>query len=66
MPKMRILSGEQKGAIVEMNLPEAQNAYCTGFAELFIEEQKPKPAAKVEAKPAVEEPKKSKGSKRGG
>lgn len=62
MPKMRILSGTQAGAVVEMDLPEAQNAYCTGYAELYVEPEKPARPAKVE-KPKVED--KPKGQKKG-
>lgn len=50
MPKVRILSGAQAGAIVEMPLAEAQAGYCTGYLELYVEPEKPQ---KVEAAPRL-------------
>lgn len=61
MPKMRILSGEQKGAVVEMTLPEAQTAYCTGFAEQVADD--PKPARLVPKQKQKPEPKSEKKQK---
>jgi hypothetical protein len=57
MPKMRILSGAQAGAILEMSLEEAQTAYCTGFAEQVVDEPK-----KVEAQPEKPQTSKSESS----
>ena len=39
--KVRILSGNQAGAVVELPQTEAENALSTGFAEVFVEEPEP-------------------------
>lgn len=36
--KVRILSGNQTGAVVEMPQTEAENALATGFAEVYVGE----------------------------
>ena len=59
--KVRIKSGSQAGAIVEMSTIEAQSNIGTGFAEAIIDEPEPSPKAteaEPEAEPeaAVEEP----------
>lgn len=58
MPKVRILSGDQAGAIVEMPLAEAQAGYCTGYLELYVE-----PEVDTKSKPEFAAPK-SKGKKK--
>lgn len=53
MPKVRILSGNQKGAVVDLPRNEAEAAIDTGYGEAFVE-----PAVEpAPAKPA-EKPKK--------
>lgn len=45
--KVRILSGNQTGAVVDMPRPEAESNIATGYAEAVIEEtpvSKPVPA----------------------
>lgn len=46
--KVRILSGNQKGAVVEMGQTEAESAIGTGFAEAVVEA--PPEKAEEEAK----------------
>jgi hypothetical protein len=53
MPKVRILSGNEKGAVKDLPQTESENAVATGFAELVVEEpekdeseEKPSKAAK--------------------
>lgn len=41
MPKVRILSGNQAGAVIEMSQPEAESAITSGFAEAYTEPPKP-------------------------
>lgn len=39
--KVRILSGSQTGAVVEMSQPEAESAIGTGFGEPYVETPEP-------------------------
>lgn len=48
--KVRIRSGNQAGAVVEMTQPEAEAAVATGYAEVYVEpvevvEEKTEPEA---------------------
>jgi hypothetical protein len=46
MPKIRILSGNQAGAIVEMERTLAEVSVSTGYAEYVIEESAPAKVSK--------------------
>jgi hypothetical protein len=50
--KVRILSGNQAGAIVEMGQTEGENAVATGYAEPFVTGL---PVEPVPVAPKVEE-----------
>ena len=55
--KVRILSGNQTGAVVEMSKTEAEANISTGYAEAVAEEvkePKPEPEAKPKKKAEVE------------
>lgn len=43
--KVRILSGNEKGGVVDLPLPAAESAIATGYAEAFAEAPAP-PAPK--------------------
>lgn len=49
MPKVRILSGRNAGAIVDMPVSEAENNVSTGFGEIVADERKPPAAPGVNA-----------------
>lgn len=54
MPKVRYLSGNQAGAVVELPEIEAQCAIDTGYAEPFVEAApKKKPEPRLAPKPSV-------------
>lgn len=51
--KLRILSGNQRGAVVEMDQPAGEAAIGSGYAELYVEatEAPAEPAAPPKAAP---------------
>lgn len=53
--KVRILSGNEKGAVVEMPQLEAEAALSTGYAEEY-KEPEPEPKAKRKPEPEPEKP----------
>lgn len=53
--KVRILSGNNVGAVVEMGKTEAESAVATGFAEWWVMSVVP-PAADLEIAQISEEP----------
>lgn len=52
--KVRILSGNQAGAVVEMPVTEAEVNISTGFAEAVIESPAEEPSAVEDLVPPVE------------
>jgi hypothetical protein len=50
--KVRILSGSQAGAVVEMPATEAECAVATGYAERFVPAPDPEPEAEEPKKKA--------------
>jgi len=41
--KVRICSGNQKGAVIDLPQIEAENALATGYAEAYVEPAEPEP-----------------------
>ncbi len=66
--KVRIKSGSQAGAIVEMDTVSAQNNIATGYAEAVPDELAPrlvpKPAPPVEPEPEPEPERETKSKKK--
>lgn len=50
--KVRVLSGNQKGGVVDLPVPAAESAIASGYAEAFVE------APAVEAVPPAKSKKK--------
>lgn len=53
--KVRIRSGSQSGAVVELSQPEAESAIATGYAEAYVDPPAPEPDSEQE-KPEAPEP----------
>lgn len=51
MPKVRILSGSQAGAVVEMDRTSAESAVGSGYAESVLDVREPEPVADPESVP---------------
>lgn len=54
MPKVRILSGSQAGAVVDLPVAEAESAIATGFAAVHVAPSAPA-SQKVEKKARIAE-----------
>lgn len=54
MPKVKIVSGNMAGAVVEMPQAEAEAAFATGFGEPVAEKGKPKPKVEPKLEPPPE------------
>jgi hypothetical protein len=62
--KVRILSGNDAGSLVEMDTVAAESAVATGFAEAVAEDGSPLKATVAELKQAAPEKKKAKAKRK--